>query len=149
VRVEWAIPCRYAELEGGTATIVGAGVDVFFVADLPAIIGMMVVMKLSGSAEEWEAQFTLGFQILDPSAPVVREESIEIGAQLGTQLFPTWERGGIIPTAHEFEVAEPGALQPRDPRRWRQQAVGALLHSARPITVLSEAGELVPARRWT
>ena len=24
-------------------------------------------------------------------------------------MFPTWERGGIIPTAHEFAVAEPGA----------------------------------------
>jgi uncharacterized protein DUF6941 len=109
MRVEWAIPCRYLESEGGTATIVGAGIDTFFVPDLPATVGFMLAMKLVAPDEDWQREFRLVFKILGPTATVVREESVTLGAHPGTQLFETWERGGIIPSAHQFEVAGPGA----------------------------------------
>ena len=38
MRVEWAFACRYAESDGMTATIVGAGIDTFFPAVLPSMI---------------------------------------------------------------------------------------------------------------
>lgn len=45
-RVDWAIPCRYAEqAPDGTATIVGAGTN-HITADLPATLGVMIAMKV-------------------------------------------------------------------------------------------------------
>ena len=97
------------ESDGGTATIIGGGINLFFVGELPAPVGFMLAVKLSGPPQDWEGQFRLGFKILDTTATAIREEEFEIGGQFGPELFPgPWERGGILATAHQFEVSEAG-----------------------------------------
>lgn len=74
------------------------------------MIGMMVVVKFVGSREEWETERELGFTILGPDAEVVKdEETIKMKALLGQPLFEVYERGGIVVTAHQFEVQSSGA----------------------------------------
>src|SRR5262249_16720470 len=109
MHVEWAFLCRYAESDGQSATIVGAGIDLFMPPSLPTPLGVMAILKLVGSEEEWSERRRLGFKVLGPDAGVVREETVQVGVTLGPQLFPTYERGAIIVTAHQFEATEAGA----------------------------------------
>jgi hypothetical protein len=52
VNIDWVIPCRYAEIHDNLATIVGGGIDTFWVAELPTPIQLVLVMRLLAMAEE-------------------------------------------------------------------------------------------------
>jgi hypothetical protein len=45
LHIDYAIPCRYVEANGNLATIVGAGIDTWQVAELPADLGTMVAAR--------------------------------------------------------------------------------------------------------
>src|SRR3954466_3307714 len=47
VGVDWAIPCRYAEVNGGWATIVGAQVDAARVTQFPARVGTWLACRVA------------------------------------------------------------------------------------------------------
>lgn len=69
MRVDWAIPCRYAEVNGGLATIVGAQVDAVRAAQFPARVGTWLARRLVFGDEETssEHQQTLPFSIRGPA----------------------------------------------------------------------------------
>jgi hypothetical protein len=46
VRVDWAIPCRYAEVHDNLATIVGGGIDHTLVPVLPAPVQVVLAIRL-------------------------------------------------------------------------------------------------------
>src|SRR2546423_9178456 len=46
MRVDWAIPCRYAEVNGGLATLVGAPVEAAAVGEIPARVGSWLALRL-------------------------------------------------------------------------------------------------------
>jgi hypothetical protein len=55
LRVDWAIPCRYAETaEDGTATLVGAGIDSMWAASLPHRAAVVLMLRFVGPEDEFE-----------------------------------------------------------------------------------------------
>ena len=52
LRVEWAIACRYAEVNNNLATIVGAGIDHMYVPALPMNVQVVLAVRLVGDPEE-------------------------------------------------------------------------------------------------
>jgi len=75
MNIDWAVTCRYAESDGLVATIVGAGVDLLRVAELPGAIGSMVAVRLAGAPEELGPDKThqLTVRILAPDGEPVRD----------------------------------------------------------------------------
>ena len=101
MRVEWVVTCRYAESDGSVATIVGAGIDVLYVAGFPQEVGIMVAVRLSAPFEEVSADqgHQIIGRILGPeSAPVRAPDGsavppLELDLHTGTgaaQLVPGW-----------------------------------------------------------
>ena len=74
MRIEWAIPCRYAEVNGGLPTIVGAGQEVIF-ASLPAVCQLYVAIQLLAAPEEFNdpRDHRLVIDVLDPEGAAAAE----------------------------------------------------------------------------
>ena len=66
MRVDWAIPCRYAEINGGLATIVGAQVDAARVAQFPARVGTWLAMRFVFGDDEASTTHEVLLRMLDP-----------------------------------------------------------------------------------
>lgn len=81
MRIEWAIPARYVEVNQGLATIVGAGANVFTVPDFPAGIGLMVAVKIV-AAEGDTDEHVFGNRVLGPDVAAVTERA-EIPFSMG------------------------------------------------------------------
>ena len=56
MRVEWAIACRYAEVNDNLFTIIGAGIDNMYVPTLPMPVQVAVAARLVGTPEELTAR---------------------------------------------------------------------------------------------
>lgn len=52
MNIEWVIPCRFVEVHDNLGTIVGAGIDTFWVQELPSRIQLMLAIRLLGMIEE-------------------------------------------------------------------------------------------------
>jgi hypothetical protein len=63
MRVDWAIPCRYAEVDDGLATIVGAQVDAVRVADFPARVGTWLALRLVFGDDEAASAHDVTFSV--------------------------------------------------------------------------------------
>ena len=112
VRVEWAVACRYAEVgPDGLATIVGAGIDCFWPAELPAVVPVLVAIKVVGAHGELVAarQHELISSVLDPQMAEVAKLSFTFAVERGDLHPEGWEGGTVIPTLHRFPVEAEGA----------------------------------------
>lgn len=106
MRIEWVIPCRYAEINDGLATIVGAGADVVHVAELPTPAGVNAVARIAGVAEP-EVEYSVSAQVLGPDFEPAGE-AIQIVMKMGERspFNPDgWEDHVILPLSVPF-VAE-------------------------------------------
>ena len=52
MNIEYAIPCRFVEANGGLGTIVGAGIDTWVVPALPTPVGVMIAIRAVGEPAE-------------------------------------------------------------------------------------------------
>ena len=52
MNIDWIIPCRFAEVHDNLATIVGAGIDTFWLPSLPAPVQVGVAVRLLATADE-------------------------------------------------------------------------------------------------
>jgi hypothetical protein len=69
VRLDWAIPCRYAEATWeGTATLVGAGVDSIWTSSLPWRAMLFLVLRFAGAEDELEEETSFEVRVVDPAA---------------------------------------------------------------------------------
>jgi hypothetical protein len=67
VRVDWAIPCRYAEkARDGTATLVGAGIDSIWAPSLPHRTALVLMLRFVGPEDEFEEGAPLEVRLVDP-----------------------------------------------------------------------------------
>jgi hypothetical protein len=81
LRVDWALPCRYAEVAiGETATIVGAGLETLGVVELPADVHTFVALKLAAPPDELAEQHELHVAVVGPEL----EEHEVLSAALDT-----------------------------------------------------------------
>jgi hypothetical protein len=87
MHIDWAVTCRYAESNGVVATLVGAGVDLLRVAELPGAVGSMVAVRLAGAPDELGPGQThlLTVRILDPSGDPVSDPAGNVVPALETE----------------------------------------------------------------
>ena len=103
IRIEWAIPCRYAEKGERGATIVGAGSSVAHVPAFPAALAVQVYAMLVASDADAEDPIRMAATMHGPDMEPVGE-SIEVVLTMG-------ERNPMLPEGWEqradviFQVA--------------------------------------------
>ena len=56
MNVDWLIPCRYVEIHDNLGSIMGAGIDTFWVPDLPGTIAVAFAIRLTGLPEELDSE---------------------------------------------------------------------------------------------
>jgi hypothetical protein len=105
MRVDWAIPCRYAEVNGGLATIVGAQVDAVRVAQFPARVGTWLAMRLVFGDDETESEHEVGLKILDPQLGESwqTQTTLTLGPP-NPEKAPGWEGSHLIATFVQFDA---------------------------------------------
>jgi hypothetical protein len=92
LEVAWALPCRFAEAAAdGTATIVGAGLDSVWIPDVPADVGVFLMMRITGPQYEFEAEHVVAVKLVDPE----RDEQDILTTEFGPmeELPPTYHQG--------------------------------------------------------
>jgi len=107
-RVDWAIPCRYAEENAGLATIVGAGIDRLHVSELPGQVGVLIALRIVLREDELGHEHEIAFTLYDPTMAEVAHLDGHFSAEAHPAKEPGWETGMITPTAHNFAVTEYG-----------------------------------------
>jgi hypothetical protein len=91
-------------------TIVGAGIDTFWFAELPAAVQVMVAIRLVGLPDEFteERSHSTATRIKDPSGQTVSEAVGEFTVS-AEGARPDFLTGVTIPAAVRFEVNQEGA----------------------------------------
>jgi hypothetical protein len=110
VNIDWVIPCRYVEVHENLATMVGAGVDIWRLIELPQTLQVQVAVRLLATSMELEERIEhpLRSVILDPSGAIIEEleSQLEVGGDgVG---HPEYLSDVIMAIAMRFEVTEPG-----------------------------------------
>ena len=83
--------CRYAEVDRrGTATIVGAGQERFFLPQVPRPFGFMLAIRLVVPEHEFDTPHQLTSRCLDPSMNVVGPQ---MQAEFGVTRTPNHQEG--------------------------------------------------------
>ena len=109
VRVDWAIPCRYAEINGGLATIVGAQVDAARVAQFPARVGTWLAMRFVFGDEEAATTHEVVLRMLDPQLDEIDENRTELTLGPPNPLkAPGWEGSHLMATFVQFDASSEG-----------------------------------------
>ncbi|MGN6371525.1 MAG: hypothetical protein ACTHM1_00820 [Solirubrobacteraceae bacterium] len=109
MKVDWAIPCRFAEVHQGGATIVGAGCDVVPVQGTPTPIQVLFAVRYVGAPDELDGatEHAIGCRIFNPAGEKVGEQAGEIKAKVD-QLVPGYVADVTIPTGLVIEAQEFG-----------------------------------------
>jgi Family of unknown function (DUF6941) len=108
VNVEWVIPCRYVEVHDNLGTIIGAGIDTYWVADVPTPIQVVLAIRLLAMPDELgEAGHTAVNRVRDPRGEILGEVSGEVVIG-GEAARPDWLVGTMVPMVVGFEAAEEG-----------------------------------------
>jgi hypothetical protein len=112
MNVDWVIPCRYVEVHDNLGTMVGAGIDTFWVPELPAPIQVMLAVRITATAEELSPgiQHVLRTLVSDGTGEVVFEATLEFEADADTSQTE-WLNSMVMPTVVQFEAAEAGTFQ--------------------------------------
>lgn len=109
MNIDWVIPCRYAEVHDNLATIVGAGIDTYWVPDLPAQLQVVMAVKLLGMADELDESIkhAVTNRVRDPAGNVLTEAKGElaVGVEAARE---DWLTGITLPAVATFEVAAEG-----------------------------------------
>lgn len=119
MNIEWVVICRYAEVDGGRATIVGAGTDVIFANELPGPVGIMAAARLAAAPEELEPgnSYTLAARMLrpdgDPATLASGDEMPPLTVQIESsepvrQLVPGWLVNPMVAFRLEWWATDPG-----------------------------------------
>ena len=109
MRVDWAIPCRYAEVNGGLATIVGAQVDAVRVGEFPARVGTWLAVRLVFGDDESSSAHDVMMKILDPQLGEIAEThtNLTLGPP-NPEKAPGWEGSHLMATFVQFDAQTDG-----------------------------------------
>ncbi|HEY6762212.1 MAG TPA: hypothetical protein VI318_22120 [Baekduia sp.] len=112
MNVDWVIPCRYVEVHDNLGTIVGAGIDTFWVPELPAPIQVMLAVRLTATGDELSPgiQHVLRTIVTDEQNETVFEAMVEFEADAETAQTE-WLNSMVMPTVVQFEAMEAGTFQ--------------------------------------
>jgi hypothetical protein len=109
VRVDWAIPCRYAEINAGLATVVGAQVDAVRVVQFPARVGTWLAIRFVFGDGEASTDHEVVLRILDPDLGEIGETrtSLTLGPP-NPEKVPGWEGSHVMATFVQFDARDEG-----------------------------------------
>jgi hypothetical protein len=110
VNIDWVIPCRYVEVHDNLGTIIGAGIDTYWVPELPAPLQVALAIRLLAMAEELgpDEKHTATSRVRDPSGDVLTEVGGEFAMEVEAA-STDWLAGFIVPVVVQFEAAEEGS----------------------------------------
>jgi hypothetical protein len=112
LRVDWAVPCRYAEAStDGTATIVGAGIDSFWPGEVPSDIGLFLMIRIVGPQDEFEEEHRLEVRLVTPESDEQQILEARFQAPPGTRnplAVPGMETGMLVPAGIAFRAEDYG-----------------------------------------
>jgi hypothetical protein len=109
VNIDWVIPCRYVEVHDNLGTIVGAGIDTYWIAELPMPVQVLLAMRLLAEADELtpDQQHSATNRVRDPHGDLLNEEGGEFSVE-ATSANPDWLAGIIVPAVVLFAASEEG-----------------------------------------
>jgi hypothetical protein len=110
VRVDWAIPCRFVEVQPQSgATIVGAGADVVHVPSVPTPVQVLFAVRYVGAPEEvnGETAHSIVCRIFNPVGDRVDEQTGQLMAH-GTQMIPGYVAEIIVPSGVVIDAQQFG-----------------------------------------
>lgn len=109
MNIDWAIPCRYVEVHDNLGTIIGAGIDTYWVRELPTPIQVVLAVRLLAMQEELdEAVPHSGMnRVRDPRGNVLSDIGGEFAVG-GESARPEWLTGIMLGTVVQFEATEEG-----------------------------------------
>lgn len=110
MRVDWAIPCRYVEVQQGAgAVLVGAGADMAAIPSLPTAIQLLFAVRYVGAPDELdgETEHPIAARIFDPDGAQIAEQKGLLKAH-ATLAIPGYLAELIVPTSIVFEPREYG-----------------------------------------
>lgn len=99
MNVDWIIPCRFVEVHDNLGTLVGAGIDTFWLPELPAAVQVVMAVRLLGLPEELatDVQHRGRNVVRGPDGETVSDISGEFTIAGGEQARPDWLQGIIFP----------------------------------------------------
>lgn len=74
MRIEYVVPCRYAEVNDGLATIVGAGIDSIAAAVFPTNVQVMLTVRILGQADEMPGAHRVRCPVRDSEDTTIAED---------------------------------------------------------------------------
>lgn len=108
MRIDWAIPCRYVEVHGDGATIVGAGADVFVVPQIPTPIQILFAVRFVGPPDEVSGQqHSLACRLFDPGGTALGEQSGQMATDVN-QIVPGYLAELTVPMGVVLNVDQHG-----------------------------------------
>jgi hypothetical protein len=112
MNVDWVIPCRYVEVHDNLGSMIGAGIDTFWIPEAPAPLQVMLAVRLTATAEELSPgiQHVLRTVVTDADSVVVFEAGMEFEANTESSQSE-WLNSLVLPSVVQFDVAESGTFQ--------------------------------------
>lgn len=109
MNIDWLIPCRYVEIHDNLGTIIGAGIDTYFVPELPAAVQVLLAVRLLAMEEELDpdVQHRSVNRVRDPAGTVLSEVAGDFTVE-GSHGQPEWLAGLMVATVVVFEAAAAG-----------------------------------------
>lgn len=115
MRVDWAIPCRYAEVHDNLFTIIGGGIDHMWVLALPSPITVVLAARLIFLPDEATTEQAHKFRVaaLAPGGNTLNavEGELNIGSPTGAQPDENEFQGAHVPIAIQFPAEIEGRYQ--------------------------------------
>ena len=110
MNIDWIIPCRYLEVHDGLGTIVGAGIDTYWLPELPAPIQVLLAVRLLATPEEITSAepHVAGNRIRKPNGDILTETRGEVMLEAEVTR-PGWLVGATIPVILQFDATDEGA----------------------------------------
>jgi hypothetical protein len=110
MRVDWAIPCRAARVEGPLMNIVGAHVDTLYARNFPARLSTGLAIRLVFGDVESDGDHELALRLLGPELEPLGQlgHPLCLAGMANPQKSPGWEGSHLIATVIRFEATRPG-----------------------------------------
>lgn len=85
MNVDWLIPCRYVEVHDNLGTIVGAGIDTYWLPQLPTGLQVLIAVRLQGLPEELtpDTEHSITQIIAGPEGDVIAKVEGKPASSLG------------------------------------------------------------------